>query len=131
MSKTRNLQNKLAGRLNNYSSFRCIIIPSYFNVPGKKSSNTITLQCSFCNYNIPFGIISALDTYGIIRESTYERKMDWSNKESVHTVDDVDIGDIDAVNIDFIVVKRGFVNIYTITIFQSIELKDGMDMFCG
>jgi hypothetical protein len=29
--------------------------------------------------------------------------------ESVHTVDDVDIGDIDAVNVDFIVVKRGFV----------------------
>jgi hypothetical protein len=32
--------------------------------------------------------------------------------ESVHTVDDVDIGDIDAVNVDFIVVKRRFVNIY-------------------
>lgn len=32
--------------------------------------------------------------------------------EPVHTVDDIDIGDIDAVNIDFIVVKRGFVNVH-------------------
>ena len=32
--------------------------------------------------------------------------------ESVHTSDDVDIGDIDAVSRDFIVVKRGFVNIH-------------------
>ena len=32
--------------------------------------------------------------------------------ESVHTADDIDIGDIDAVNRDFIVVKRGFVNIH-------------------
>ncbi|HEY6535917.1 MAG TPA: hypothetical protein VIY08_09025 [Candidatus Nitrosocosmicus sp.] len=32
--------------------------------------------------------------------------------ESVHTKDDVDIGDIYAVNRDFIVVKRGLVNIH-------------------
>jgi hypothetical protein len=32
--------------------------------------------------------------------------------ESVYTSDDVDIGDIDAVSRDFIVVKRGFVNIH-------------------
>ena len=32
--------------------------------------------------------------------------------ESVHTSDDIDIGDIDAVSRDFIVVKRGFVNIH-------------------
>jgi hypothetical protein len=32
--------------------------------------------------------------------------------ESVHTSDDVDIGDIEAVSRDFIVVKRGFVNIH-------------------
>lgn len=32
--------------------------------------------------------------------------------ESVHTVNDVDIGDIDAVNVDFIVVKRGYINIH-------------------
>ena len=32
--------------------------------------------------------------------------------ESVHTSDDVDIGDIDAVSRDFIVVKRGFVNLH-------------------
>jgi hypothetical protein len=32
--------------------------------------------------------------------------------ESVHTTDDIDIGDIDAVSRDFIVVKRGFVNMH-------------------
>ena len=30
--------------------------------------------------------------------------------ESVHTSDDIDIGDIEAVSRDFVVVKRGFVN---------------------
>jgi hypothetical protein len=46
--------------------------------------------------------------------------------ESVHTVDNVDIGDIDAVNVDFIVVKRGSVNIqyYYIPIHQ-VEGWDG------
>jgi hypothetical protein len=37
--------------------------------------------------------------------------------ESVHTVDDIDIGDIDAVSRDFVVVKRGFV-MYIIIIFR-------------
>ncbi len=32
--------------------------------------------------------------------------------ESVHTSDDQDIGDIEAVNREFIVVKRGFVNVH-------------------
>ena len=32
--------------------------------------------------------------------------------ESVHTSDDIDIGDIDAVSRDFIVVKRGYVNVH-------------------
>jgi hypothetical protein len=32
--------------------------------------------------------------------------------ESVHTFDDVDIGDIDAVSRDFVVVKRGFVKVH-------------------
>jgi hypothetical protein len=46
--------------------------------------------------------------------------------ESVHTVNDVDIGDIDAVNVDFIVVKRGYINIhyYYIPIHQ-VEGWDG------
>jgi hypothetical protein len=41
-------------------------------------------------------------------------KMSWMNliNESVHTSDDIDIGDIDAVSRDFIVVKGGFVNIH-------------------
>jgi hypothetical protein len=41
-------------------------------------------------------------------------KTDWMNliNESVHTSDDVDIGDIDALSRDFIVVKRGFVHIH-------------------
>ena len=32
--------------------------------------------------------------------------------ESVHTSDDQDIGDIEAVNREFVVIKRGFVNIH-------------------
>jgi hypothetical protein len=32
--------------------------------------------------------------------------------ESVNTIDDVDIGDINAANRHFIVVKRGFVNLH-------------------
>jgi hypothetical protein len=42
------------------------------------------------------------------------KKKGWIDliNESVHTSDDVDIGDIDAVSRDFIVVKRGFVNIH-------------------
>jgi hypothetical protein len=41
-------------------------------------------------------------------------KLSWTNliDESVHTSDDMDIGDIDAVNRDFVVVKRGFVNLH-------------------
>ena len=43
-----------------------------------------------------------------------EKKKSWIDliNESVHTSDDVDIGDIDAVSRDFIVVKRGFVNVH-------------------
>ena len=32
--------------------------------------------------------------------------------ESVHTSDDIDIGDIEAVSKSFVVVKRGFINIH-------------------
>ena len=41
-------------------------------------------------------------------------RMAWTDliNESVHTSDDIDIGDIDAVSRDFVVVKRGFVNIH-------------------
>jgi hypothetical protein len=46
--------------------------------------------------------------------------------ESVHTSDDIDIGDIQAVNNNFVVVKRGFVNVhyYYIPISQ-VEGWDG------
>ena len=41
-------------------------------------------------------------------------KMHWMQlvNESVHTSDDIDIGDIDAVSRDFLVVKRGYVNVH-------------------
>ncbi len=32
--------------------------------------------------------------------------------ESVHTSDDIDIGDIEAVNNNFVIVKRGFINVH-------------------
>jgi hypothetical protein len=43
-----------------------------------------------------------------------EKKPSWIDliNESVHTSDDVDIGDVDGVSRDFIVVKRGFVNVH-------------------
>src|ERR687883_1754567 len=46
--------------------------------------------------------------------------------ESVHTSDDQDIGDIEAVNREFIVVKRGFVNVHRYFIpANKIEGWDG------
>jgi hypothetical protein len=46
--------------------------------------------------------------------------------ESVHASDDIDIGDIDAVNVDFIVVKRGFVNVHYYYIpISKVEGWDG------
>src|SRR5919197_3465570 len=43
-----------------------------------------------------------------------QKKKGWIDliNESVHTSDDVDIGDIEAISRDFIVVKRGFVNVH-------------------
>jgi hypothetical protein len=46
--------------------------------------------------------------------------------ESVHTFDDVDIGDIEAVSRDFVVVKRGFVNVHYYYIpINKVEGWDG------
>ncbi len=41
-------------------------------------------------------------------------KTNWIDliNESVHTSDDLDIGDITAVSRDLVVVKRGFINIH-------------------
>ena len=43
-------------------------------------------------------------------EEKKEKEKTWVGliDESVHTFDDADIGDIDAVSRDFVVVKRGF-----------------------
>ena len=64
------------------------------------------------------------------KEPSSERPMktDWMSliNESVHTSDDMDIGDIDAVSRDFIVVKRGFVNTHYYYIpMNKIEGWDG------
>ena len=46
--------------------------------------------------------------------------------ESVHSSDDIDIGDIDAVSKDFIVVKRGYVNVHYYYIpISKVEGWDG------
>lgn len=44
--------------------------------------------------------------------STAPSKMDWPDmlNESVHTSDDVDIGDVYAFSRDFVVIKRGIIN---------------------
>ena len=56
--------------------------------------------------------------------SSDSSKMRWIDliNESVHSSDDIDIGDIDAVSRDFIVVKRGFVNVHYYYIpFSKVE----------
>lgn len=45
--------------------------------------------------------------------------------ESVHTSDDSDIGDIEAVNNNFVVIKRGFVNVPYYYI--PVSLVEGWD----
>lgn len=55
-------------------------------------------------------------------------RIEWIDliNESVHSYDDVDIGDIDAVSRDFIVVKRGFVNVHYYYIpISKVEGWDG------
>jgi hypothetical protein len=60
-----------------------------------------------------------------IRESIKSTWMDVTN-ESVHTSDDVDIGDIEAINRDFLVVKRGFINVHYYYIpIRRVEGWDG------
>ena len=56
------------------------------------------------------------------------KKRDWIEliNESVHTSDDIDLGDIDAISRDFVVVKRGFVNIHYYYIpISKVEGWDG------
>ena len=60
-----------------------------------------------------------------IAESTKSTWMDVTN-ESVHTSDDVDIGDIEAINRDFIVVKRGIITVHYYYIpISKVEGWDG------
>ncbi len=56
-----------------------------------------------------------------------KEKRTWSDvlNESVHTSDDQDIGDIEAVSRNFVVVKRGFVNIHRYYI--PIDKVEGWD----
>jgi hypothetical protein len=42
--------------------------------------------------------------------NTSKKKWEDMINQSVHTTDDVDIGDIDALSRDFIIVKRGYLN---------------------
>src|SRR5918911_3641819 len=60
--------------------------------------------------------------------STNVPKTGWMSliNESVHSSDDMDIGDIDAVSKDFIVVKRGYVNVHYYYIpISKVEGWDG------
>ena len=61
--------------------------------------------------------------------SSVPSKIAWIDlvDESVHTSDDVDIGDIDAVSRDFIVVKRGFLKVHHYYI--PISKVEGWDGF--
>jgi hypothetical protein len=58
-------------------------------------------------------------------KSTKSSWMDITN-ESVHTSDDKDIGDIEAINRNFIIIKRGFVNVHYYYIpISKVEGWDG------
>lgn len=61
--------------------------------------------------------------------SSVPSKIAWIDlvDESVHTSDDVDIGDIDAVSRDFIVVKRGFLKVHHY--YVPISKVEGWDGF--
>jgi len=50
--------------------------------------------------------------YKIMNSETDPRQWKDLIDESVHTSDDIDIGDIEAVSKSFVVVKRGFINIH-------------------
>jgi hypothetical protein len=57
-----------------------------------------------------------------------KQKKDWSDliNESVHTSDDIDIGDIYATSRNFVVVMRGFINIHYYYIpIKNVEGWDG------
>jgi hypothetical protein len=60
--------------------------------------------------------------------SSPEEKRDWISliNESVHTYDDINIGDVYAVSRNFIVIKRGFVNVHYYYIpIKKVEGWDG------
>src|SRR5215217_3496468 len=61
------------------------------------------------------------------KPSSSNEKKDWRDllNESVHTSDDVDIGDIYAVSKNFVVVMRGLINIHYYYI--PISKVDGWD----
>lgn len=59
---------------------------------------------------------------------TVPSKINWIDliDKSVHAHDDIDIGDVDAISRDFIVVKRGFVNVHYYYIpINKVEGWDG------
>ena len=81
---------------------------------------------------IKYFLNNGLDTMTMIspanKEKEQEKKKTWIGliDESVHTSDDIDIGDIDAVSRDFVVVKRGFVNVHYYYIpISKVEGWDG------
>ena len=60
--------------------------------------------------------------------SKEEKAKSWTDliNKSVHTSDDIDVGDIEAVSRDFIVVKRGIINIHYYYIpISNVEGWDG------
>jgi hypothetical protein len=72
---------------------------------------TLKFNNNFCNFGP-----QALNHFDskIDHMKTVEEKTDWKGliNESVHTSDDEDVGDIEAVNRDYVVVKRGFKNVH-------------------
>jgi len=95
-------------------------IASYLSLHDKK---IVSIIIKYLFEHVLFSVIMTVSS-----SSSEEPRKSWMDliNESVHTSDDIDIGDIMAVSRDFVVVKRGFVNVhyYYITI-SKVEGWDG------
>jgi hypothetical protein len=92
----------------------------------KKSSLTLILEVNDVLMHLNHSIILSARSVMTIEER--KERPNWTGliNESVHTIDDEDIGDIMAVNRDFVVVKRGFRNVHYYYIpVDQIEGWDG------
>ena len=73
---------------------------------------TANFNSNYCNFGPQ--LLNLVHSKIHHMNSVVQEKTNWKGliNESVHTKDDEDIGDIEAVNRDFVVVKKGFKNVH-------------------